>query len=65
MHFAGKFSRGPQVKERALLGLGICLWEYTQKVVPLKVAAALISVQRRVQLEHSSHLVKVCVEVRC
>ena len=36
-----------------------------QKVVPLKVAAALISVQRRVQLEHSSHLVKVCVEVRC
>ena len=38
---------------------------FPQKVVPLKVAAALISVQRRVQLEHSSHLVKVCVEVRC
>ena len=31
----------------------------------LKVAAALLSAQRRAQLEHSSHLVKVCVEARC
>ena len=35
------------------------------QIFPLKVAATLLSVQRRAQLEHSSHLVKVCVEARC
>ena len=34
-------------------------------IFPLKVAATLLSVQRKAQLEHSSHLVKVCVEARC
>ena len=31
--FAGKFSRGPQIQEKALLKLrSNCLWEYTQKL---------------------------------
>ena len=51
--FAGKFSRGSQVQERALLELrNICLWEYTKNLV----------VQAWVQLEHSSLIVKVSVE---
>ena len=35
MHFAGKFSRGPQVQDEALLGL--CIF-------PLKVAATLLKI---------------------
>ena len=31
IHFAGKFSRGPQVQKRVLLGLCICLQEYNQR----------------------------------
>ena len=43
-HFARKFSKGSWVQERALVGLCICLCEYTQKVnfkihLPLKVPA--------------------------
>ena len=53
MNFAGRFSRGPRVKERALLELHIIsLWEYTPK-------------RGRAQLEYSSHIVKVGVEATC
>ena len=31
MDFAGQFSKGNQVEDRALLGLHVYLWEYTQK----------------------------------
>ena len=49
--FPGKFSRVPWVKERELLALHICLWEYTQKAnfeiqFPLKIAATLLSDSR-------------------
>ena len=53
MLFAGNFTGGSLAQERALLELrSICLWEYTLNLV----------VQGRVQLEHSSHTVKVGVE---
>ena len=55
MHFTGKFSGGSHVEERALLELrSICL-NTTKYLV----------VQGRVQLEHSSHIVKVGVEATC
>ena len=62
MHFDGKFSRGPWVQERVLLGLHISLWEYTQKVAtssPKKLLQLYLVVQRRAQLEHRSHIVKL------
>ena len=44
---------------RALPGLRICLWEYTQKV-----AATLLNGSRKGALENSSHIVKVGVGVK-
>ena len=55
MHFAGKFSRGPRVLERALLVVW-SIFENTPKH---------LVVQGRMQLEHSSHIVKVGVEATC
>ena len=51
-HFARKFSRATRVQERALLGLHICLWEYTEKLIlksifPLKVPATLLISSRK------------------
>ena len=69
MNFARKFSRGPQVQERALLVLRIYLWKkYTQKVAassPEKLPQLYLVVQGRAQLEHSSHIVKVLVKATC
>ena len=58
-HFAGKFNKGPGFQERELLGLHICLWEYTQKVATSfsqESPQLYLVVQGRVQLEHSSHI---------
>ena len=35
------------------------------RIFPLKVAATLLSVQGKAQLEHSSHIVNVGVETTC
>ena len=62
MHFTGKFSKGPWVQERVLLGLCICLGEYTWKVAassPKELLQLYLVVQGRVQLEHSSYIVKL------
>ena len=55
MHFAGKFSRGPRVLERVLLAL-CSIFENTPKH---------LVVQGRMQLEHSSHIIKVSVKATC
>ena len=56
MHFTGKFSRGPQVQERVVWSYVVSAFENTTKN---------LVVQGRVQLEHSSHIVKVGVEATC
>ena len=53
MYFARKFSRGLGSTREGCWCYVVCLWE------PHLV------VQRRVQLEHSSHIVKVGVEATC
>ena len=56
------------MQERVLLGLRIYLCEYTQKVtasLPKKLPQLYIVVQGKAQLEHSSHIVNVGVEVTC
>ena len=66
--FARKFSRGPQVQEKVLLGLCIYLWEYTQKVAassPEKLPQLYLVVQERVQLEHSRHIFRVGFKATC
>ena len=68
MHFARKFSREAWVQEKVLLGLHICLWEYTQKVAassPLKLPQLYLMVQEKAELEHSSHIVKVGLKATC
>ena len=56
MHFTRKFSRGPQIQDRALLTYVVSAFENTTKK---------LVVQERVQLEHSSHIVKVGVKDTC
>ena len=56
MHFAGKFNRGPWGQEKALLALLVSFFENTPKN---------LVVQGRVQLEHSSHIIKTGVEAKC
>ena len=56
MHFAEKFSRGPQVQEILLLELYSICFENTPKNLVVQV---------RVQLERSSLIVKVGVEATC
>ena len=67
MDFAEKFSRGSQGQERALLGL--CIYQNTTEKLPhlhqKKLLHFYLVVQGRVQLEHSSHIVKVSVEATC
>ena len=72
MHFARKFSRGPQVHERVLMGLriGICLENTAEKlilrsIIHLKVAATLPVFQGRAQLDYGNHIIKFCVESTC
>ena len=68
MHFDGKFSRGPWVQERVLLGLHISPWEYTLKVAtssPKKLLQLYLVVQQRPQLDHRSHIVKFGVVATC
>ena len=57
MHFAGKFSRGPQIQERVLLEL--------HRVSVFENAPKNLVVQGRVQLEHSSHIIKVVAKATC
>ena len=45
------------------LSMGIHLKSY--RIVPKKVATIYLVVQGRMQLEHSSHIVKVVVEATC
>ena len=56
MYFTAKFSRGPQVQERVVWSYVVSAFETTTKN---------LVVQEKMQLEHSSHNVKVGVEATC
>ena len=58
-HFAGLFSRGPRVQERALLGTSVKL--ILKSIFPLEVVATILS-GLRAHFEHSDHIVKVGAE---
>ena len=67
MHFAGKFSRGPWVQESTarVMYLSMRIHPKSCYIFPIKVAATLLSGSRKVQLEHSSHIVKIGIEATC
>ena len=67
MHFAGKFSRGPQVRKRDSWGYGSLYENTPEKLLhlPPKSCPNFMQWFKEAHLEHISHIVKVGIKAVC